>query len=204
MSRLTRVESQTRNREALLRTARQMFLTDGYHATSIARIAEAAGFSTGAVYSNFEGKAEIALLVLRDLQREQLGALRALISEPLDFEEQLTRLRTWADDAMTCGWPRLELEFALDARTEDSLIRAEADRQRSTVDYLTEVIEQRLVSIGADTGAVPVRQLVEAGVNLAIGLATRRVIDPKVTADGLVDIIRTTLAVIPRHPVGTD
>ncbi|EWC60343.1 Transcriptional regulator, TetR family [Actinokineospora spheciospongiae] len=201
MSRLTRVESQTRNRESLLRTARQMFLADGYHATSIARIAETAGFSTGAVYSNFEGKAEIALLVLRDIHGEQLGALRAMIAEPLELDEQLDRLREWANGAMTCGWPRLELEFALDARTEDALVRVEADRQRSTVDFLTEVIEQRLTAIGADTGAVPVRLLVEAGVNLAIGLATRRVIDPKVTADSLVDIIRTTLAVIPRHPV---
>ncbi|OLR92554.1 TetR/AcrR family transcriptional regulator [Actinokineospora bangkokensis] len=201
MSRLTRVESQTRNRETLLRTARQMFLADGYHATSIARIAEAAGFSTGAVYSNFEGKAEIALLVLRDIHSEQLGALRAMIAEPLDVDDQLGRLHAWATEAMACGWPRLELEFALDARTEDALVKVEADRQRSTVDYLTGVIEQRLAAIGADTGAVPLRHLVEAGVNLAIGLATRSVIDPKVNADSLVNIIRTTLAVIPRHPV---
>ncbi|MFC7616073.1 hypothetical protein ACFQV2_23975 [Actinokineospora soli] len=92
--------------------------------------------------------------------------------------------------AMDSGWPRLELEFALDVRGDAALVRAEADRRRDLVDSLTGTVERRF---GALAGPIPVRALVDAAVNLAIGLATRRVIDPKVTADGLVDLARALL-----------
>ncbi|SDC41827.1 TetR/AcrR family transcriptional regulator [Actinokineospora iranica] len=197
MARLSRAEAQTRNREALLRTARDLFLRDGYHATSIARIAEETGVTTGAVYSNFDGKAQLALLVLRDIQRERIGELRDVIGGAGAIADGLDRLHDWTSRAMASGWPRLELEFALDARGEARLVAAEADRQRSVVDSLAAAIETRLADHGVTPG-VPVRTLVESAVNLAVGLATRHVIDPRVTADNLVDLIRGLLPLVSR------
>ena len=40
------------------------FSRDGYHGASLEEIADTAGFSKGAVYSNFGGKAELFLAVL--------------------------------------------------------------------------------------------------------------------------------------------
>lgn len=191
MPRLTRAESQSRNREQLLRTARELFLRDGYQATSLAAIAEAAGFSTGAVYSNFASKAEMALPVLRAIQAEQLAALAAVLDAGLPREDMLTALRDWADRASTSGWPRLELEFALDARTDHALVAAEADRQRSAVQLVAATIRRQLPEPLAEL--LPVRELAEAAINLAIGLAVRRLIDPNVSVDSLIDLLRNLL-----------
>jgi hypothetical protein len=86
------------------------------------------------------------------------------------------------------------LEFALEARADRSLIAAESDRQRTVVDRLAAAISAQLPK---DTlpGSLPIRTLAEAAVNLAIGLAVRRVVDPKVTPDSLVDLLRGTLSV---------
>lgn len=184
---MRREESRTRNRAALISAARDLFLRDGYQATSIAKIAAASGFTTGAVYSNFDGKAQLALVVLQDIQRERLAELIAA----LDSDDPVGGLSAWTAAAMDSGWPRLELEFALDVRGDPALIRAEAARRRSLIDELTRMVQRRF---GA-SGPIPVRTLVDAAVNLAIGLATRRVIDPTVTADSLIDLARLAMGV---------
>jgi AcrR family transcriptional regulator len=63
--RYTREESQARTRAQLLRAADRLFLRDGYVATSLAAIAEEAGLTKGAVYSNFESKEDLFLAVLQ-------------------------------------------------------------------------------------------------------------------------------------------
>ncbi|WP_436496211.1 TetR/AcrR family transcriptional regulator [Actinokineospora sp. HUAS TT18] len=192
MPRLTRAESQARNRTALLLAARELFLSDGYQATSIAKVADLAGFSTGALYSNFDSKAEMALLVLRDLQREQLDELTSVLTGRATVAAKIDQIQAWAERAMGTGWPRLELEFALDARADSTLIAAEAERQRSAVDRIAEAI-----AADQDTdqllGFVPVRAVAEACFNLAIGWAVRRLIDPNVSSDALFDLARLLL-----------
>ena len=185
---MRREESRTRNRAALVATARELFLRDGYQATSIAKIAAESGFTTGAVYSNFDGKAQLALVVLQQIQRERLAELTAAF----DSADPVQGLADWTTAAMASGWPRLELEFALDVRGDTTLVRAEADRRRALVDSLTETVERRF----GTWGPVPVRTLVDAAVNLAIGLATRRVIDPTVTADSLIDLARAAAGLL--------
>ncbi|WP_114854044.1 TetR/AcrR family transcriptional regulator [Brachybacterium sp. YJGR34] len=61
---LSRRDRQQQTREALVAAAREVFSEDGYHAASLARIARVAGFSKGAVYSNFEGKSALFLAVM--------------------------------------------------------------------------------------------------------------------------------------------
>jgi len=63
--RLTREESQARTRADLLRAANRLFLRDGYAATSLAAIADEAGLTKGAVYSNFASKDDLFLAVLQ-------------------------------------------------------------------------------------------------------------------------------------------
>ncbi|MBA0127777.1 TetR/AcrR family transcriptional regulator [Haloechinothrix sp. YIM 98757] len=197
MPRLTRAESQNRNRQVLLDAARERFLAEGYLATSIAKVADDAGFSTGVVYSNFGSKAELALHVLRDIQRERVAELDSIFRGSPGVEGKLDAFRQWAEQAMASGWPRLELEFALDVRTEDALVAAEADRQRSAVDHIAAAIEDQLPA-GEPGGLVPVRALADSAVNLAIGLAVRRLIDPNVSVEHLLQLLRSLLTLIPR------
>ncbi|GAA1486245.1 TetR/AcrR family transcriptional regulator [Brachybacterium fresconis] len=61
---LSRRDRQRQTREALIFAARAVFSEDGYHAASLERIAREAGFSKGAVYSNFDGKSALFLAVM--------------------------------------------------------------------------------------------------------------------------------------------
>ncbi|RZS40871.1 TetR family transcriptional regulator [Herbihabitans rhizosphaerae] len=192
MPRLSRAESQARNRERVLEAARELFLRDGYQATSLAAVADAAGFSTGVVYSNFASKAELALPVLREIQTDQFAALLTAIGPDKAPESRLDGLRRWTEDTMNSGWPRLELEFALDARTDTTLVAAESDRQRVAVDAVAEAIRVQLPGRLAES--LPVHALADAVLNLAYGIAVRRLIDPNVNANSAIDLLRPLLA----------
>ncbi|RCG28640.1 TetR/AcrR family transcriptional regulator [Sphaerisporangium album] len=66
MARLTRAESQERNRARVLSAAREEFSELGFRDAKIDRIAERAGLTRGAVYSNFPGKRALYFAVLAE------------------------------------------------------------------------------------------------------------------------------------------
>ncbi|MBI0328379.1 TetR/AcrR family transcriptional regulator [Burkholderia plantarii] len=63
--RLTREQSKDQTRERLLNSAHAIFTKKGYVAASVEDIAAAAGYTRGAFYSNFGGKAELLFELLR-------------------------------------------------------------------------------------------------------------------------------------------
>ena len=67
----TRAERNARNRDALLDAARAVFLRSGYHGTTVEAIAREAGFTTGAIYSRFAGKADLFLALLEEQIEER-------------------------------------------------------------------------------------------------------------------------------------
>ena len=64
MARMTRKESHALTRERLVETAKRLFMADGYNVTPLEKVATEAGFSKGAVYSNFATKHELGLAVI--------------------------------------------------------------------------------------------------------------------------------------------
>ncbi|WP_182887048.1 TetR/AcrR family transcriptional regulator [Microbispora sp. H10885] len=67
MERLSRVELQARNRARVLTAARDEFAERGFRDAKIDAIAERAGLTRGAVYSNFPGKRALYFAVLAEL-----------------------------------------------------------------------------------------------------------------------------------------
>ena len=65
MPRLNREESQARTRDLLVQAARDEIIRKGFAQATVRDIAEAAGFSQGAFYSNFPSKEAILLEVVR-------------------------------------------------------------------------------------------------------------------------------------------
>lgn len=63
-TRLTREQSKAQTRQRLLSAARTVFARRGYHGASVEEIAAEAGFSTGALYSNFDGKESLFLALM--------------------------------------------------------------------------------------------------------------------------------------------
>ncbi|WP_154796146.1 helix-turn-helix domain-containing protein [Occultella kanbiaonis] len=60
----SRRDQQQQTRDALVVAARGAFAEQGYHGANLETIARDAGFSKGAVYSNFDGKADLFLAVI--------------------------------------------------------------------------------------------------------------------------------------------
>jgi AcrR family transcriptional regulator len=61
--RLTREAQKAGTRARLIECARRVFLESGFHAATLEQIALAAGVTKGAVYSNFDSKADLFLAV---------------------------------------------------------------------------------------------------------------------------------------------
>jgi AcrR family transcriptional regulator len=61
--RLSRAERRQRTREELLTAAEACFVSRGFHATSVDQVAERAGYTKGAVYSNFAAKEDLFFAV---------------------------------------------------------------------------------------------------------------------------------------------
>jgi len=82
VKRLTRFESKERTRSLLLEAARACVAEKGYDGTSVADIAERAGFTKGAFFSNFETKEDAFLEVLRLEKTRDAEALREILKTP--------------------------------------------------------------------------------------------------------------------------
>jgi AcrR family transcriptional regulator len=198
MARLTRTESRNRNREMLLAAAREHFLARGYLAASLATIADAAGFSTGVVYSNVSGKAELALAVLEEIQEEQFEALGQALAAGSSPDEKLAGLHAWAERAQDSGWPLLELEFALEARNSPTMTTREGLRHISAAASVAAVLKDLIDPKVAEL--VPVEVMVEAAMNMAYGVAVRHIVDPAVTAEQMIQPLRDLLRLLAVAP----
>src|ERR1035441_1726715 len=77
--RLTRRESRDATRARLIAAAEKIFIRFGFDASSVERIAEAAGFSRGAFYSNFQNKDELFIAVLNKRHLAISSALEEIV-----------------------------------------------------------------------------------------------------------------------------
>ena len=133
-SRLSRAEQTERNRAALLASARRVFLERGYHGASVDQIADAAGFSTGVVYSQFGGKADLFLALLEARIAERAaGNARAV--EGLAGDAGLSRLLAHAAsvDRAEPEWGLLVIEFRVHAARDPELGRRYAAVHQRTL-----------------------------------------------------------------------
>src|ERR687891_576628 len=72
VERLTPERRREMTRDALVEAAADVFARRGFHAASLNEIAESAGFTRGAIYSNFGGKEDLLIAVLDLFTRRQL------------------------------------------------------------------------------------------------------------------------------------
>jgi AcrR family transcriptional regulator len=113
LARAKRSESQAQTRERLVAAARDIFRREGYAAASVARIADAAGYSKGALYSNFDSKEAIFLAVLDAQGQQGLDPLLRDIDRAADAAAIVDLLAAWADErSRSGGWSLTILEHA--------------------------------------------------------------------------------------------
>jgi AcrR family transcriptional regulator len=123
--RLSRSERKERTRSELLAAARAVFLREGFHRAALEQIAEEAGFTKGAVYSNFRGKDDLFLALLEEHYEQRVAAHRRLLAELelRDLEETRRGIARAIYDAYERdpGWWALVADFSTHASRDPHL-----------------------------------------------------------------------------------
>jgi AcrR family transcriptional regulator len=178
----TRIEKQARTRAELIATAAEVFARRGYNGASIEEIAEQAGYSHGAVYSNFDGKADLFLAVFEDYMAERARELAATQAELPDDAPLEARARALADQWME-RFSRdrasvvLHMEFIAHASRDPEL----AGRFGTRSAALREAVAHYIASYQEEAGtefALPPDDLALVLRALGIGLAVEALVSP--------------------------
>jgi len=122
VARMSRTESQARTRARLVATAKKLFLHECYQSTSLEKVAETAGFSKGAVYSNFRNKDELGMAVLDEIRTERALEIVEMIRAEASLDERIARFERWAEYVIgDRAWTSLELEMGVQTRGNAAL-----------------------------------------------------------------------------------
>jgi len=195
MTRLTQAERRQQTRGELIATAHAVFLERGFHGASLDEIAERAGYSKGAVYSNFAGKDERFLAVL-DAQFERRARMLAnvlLDEERLeDSYRAVARSMTAADEGEP-GWTPLLLEFWAHASRQPALRAAVSERRERFFTIIAGLIEELGRRHGIEF-AIPTKEIARGSNALARGIALDRLLDPATVSTSLFEEMHTAYA----------
>ncbi len=199
--RMTREQSRAQTRERLLAAAREAFARSGFHGASVDEIASAAGYSTGALYSNFDGKEDLFLALMeREIEEHAREIAQAVRARASVSERAAGGARTWM--AMIEREPELLLLFmefwAYGAR--DPQVRPKvAERFAQMRGVLTMLIAESVREFDLEL-ALPAEQLALAVDALADGIARQKLADPQAVPDELMGDVLSLLFAAATRP----
>jgi AcrR family transcriptional regulator len=188
MTRLTRAESRERTRELIVDAATDLFLRSGFQVTSLEQIGEEAGFTRGAVYSNFPSKTAMGIAVIDGLYEREADRLEAALDATENVDEWFDALTAWADS--TVGepqWTRFEIELAAFSAHDDVYRAATAARYAGMRKRWAALFMARF------EGSFPIDPDTLGAIIIALGLGTgvQRVVDPDLAGSDWVELLRT-------------
>ena len=176
---LTPERRRAMTRQHLLDAAAIVFARDGFHGASIDEVAKAAGFTKGAVYSNFKNKEDLFLELLDDRLARQFALVETVLENDAsaDPEDQMRRFEDlifrvmWSDE-----WTLLYLEFLVYAARNPEAKAKLAESARQSRRIVTEIRKRDYAD-----GEAPFDMVEFATVSLALfnGLGIDHLIDPE-------------------------
>lgn len=195
MPRLTRAQRQEQTRAELLEAARLRFLSFGYAATSLEDIADDAGFSKGAVYSNFGSKPNLCRDVLELIHREKFAEMAELATSDAELDDRVVAVSAWLErTAGDVGWTMLELEFAVLSRNNPELAEMITTLRNDAARMVVDVLQSMSAELGLTEAqlensavAASLDDLANLLLSAGIGLGIQRAIDPSVPARPFTD-----------------
>jgi AcrR family transcriptional regulator len=173
--RRTQAERRDATRRVLLDSADRAFSRHGFHAASVAAIAEDAGYSKGAVYGRFGSKDGLFLAVLEERFDRRLalarddGVTHGTAAERLQALALAHQQAVAADPAWTVAW----VEFAAHATRDPDLSR----RLRALNARLRERTERRMAELGF-TDERDARYVTTISLVYGSGVSVERMLDP--------------------------
>jgi AcrR family transcriptional regulator len=186
---LTPDRRRQQTREHLLAAAAQVFAERGFHGASLDAVAAAAGFSKGAVYSNFKNKEDLFLALLESIYSREMRLLRATLeASEVPPESRLTDFLPLILDGVGQtpspeNWAVLYMEFALFAMRNPAAQRKLAEIDEANITAVAELISEEKTGLqGAELKKAA--RIIEA---LFRGISIMRSLDPSAVDEAFLE-----------------
>jgi AcrR family transcriptional regulator len=179
--RLSRTERREKTRHDLLNAAEMCFITRGFHATSVDEVAERAGYTKGAVYSNFASKEDLFFGVYQGRVDHVLtdvvpGLREAGAERAFDSLATGTIQRRDSDD----GWLAVFFEFWAHVLRHPELRARFAESHTRILEPLTDGVRQLAAERGGSLPSdVTPFQAAVAWNAMEVGLGLERLTQPQ-------------------------
>jgi len=185
-------------RRRLLDAALQVFAEQGFASASLDQVAEAAGLTKGAIYSNFAGKDDLFFAMMQDqvLNRiETIGTVLAGAAAGTDSQQSLRDTGRLLTEAFTKQreWQLVFLDFWQRAVRDDE-VRAQFVAHRRAMRAAIARNIERVLGRAPALGELTVDDAVTVVLALSNGLAIEQYADPDTVPDDLLGRVLAQLA----------
>ncbi len=182
-------------RERILAAAQHCFVKYGFHAASMANIAEAAGMSAGLIYRYFPNKSSIVLAIIERQSERELEDIRALGASTDPVEALMECFVEWSRPRpdMRIMNAALFLETSAEATRDKQVGKAIHHADELACTEFRQWLERPLDEGGLGMSATISERRSLAMMLLVEGLAVRAARDPKLDTsllrEALVDVV---------------
>ncbi len=195
---LTPERRRLQTREHLLAAAAEVFAARGFHGATLDEVAAVAGFTKGAVYSNFKNKEDLFLALFKANYDREMDAIRGALADsevpPEDRISEFVALIRDQTEQAGRNFNLLYQEFSLYA-ARNPAVREELNRiDDQGAQTLAGILEAERERVGLEPLASPLQtaRIVEL---LFRGIGQLRVLQPDVADD---DFVEAAIAFVAR------
>ncbi len=187
---LTPERRRQQTRDHLLAAAAEVFAERGFHGASLDEVAAVAGFTKGAVYSNFKNKEDLFLALFKANYDREMDALRATLTDSKappenrisDFVGLIRDQTRQSGSNFSLLYQEFWLYAARNPVVREQLIRIDDEGARA----LAEILQSENERVGVERLKSPVQtaRLVEI---LFRGISQLRVLQPEMVDDEFIE-----------------
>jgi AcrR family transcriptional regulator len=194
---LTPERRRRQTRDHLLAAAAEVFAERGFHGASLDEVAAVAGFTKGAVYSNFKNKEDLFLALFKANYDREMDAIRTTLgNSEVPPEARISDFVALIRDQTAIGGRNLSLlyqEFALYAARNPEVHKELRRIDDEGAQALADILQAERVRVGLEPLASPLQtaRIVEI---LFRGIGQLRVLQPDVADDKFVEAAITFVA----------
>jgi AcrR family transcriptional regulator len=178
----TRAERQAHTRKELVDAAERLFTAQGFHATSLDAVAAEAGFTKGAVYSNFGSKEDLFFAVYERRVDLRVAEVERTIEAAPTLREGIERIIPGHGDRPPAsdGWMAVLFEFWAHVLRHPELRERFATQHRRIIDVLAAAMVESGEAMPDDP-----HKLATARYAMQLGLQLERLTRPDAVDAGL-------------------
>jgi AcrR family transcriptional regulator len=164
----------------LLSSALEVFEARGYAESSLEEIAERAGYTRKAVYSNFSGKSELLLEIVERRFQSHIEHIEAVLDQETSPGRKTIDVGSMFADYLNQerAWGKLFHEFCSVASRDEKIGSRFRDCYRARKQIIVRLVENEVRRRGIEL-TVPIERIVMGVFALFTGLSVEKMIDPE-------------------------